>query len=163
MKIGDLVSVLDDDLKGKIFALKGNHVLLEDSHGFLHEIEKEKIVPQNESLYQQINKVEKKDIVHKKSNKNNAHYTIDLHFDQLVKVPSEYNSWERLLVQKEKLIEKLEFCRAKRIRKLEIIHGIGDGVLQNMVHEVLQGFAGIEYEDHSFFYHSSGSVVVTFL
>ena len=65
--------------------------------------------------------------------------------------------------QSEKLIEKLEYCRSNNMKKLNIIHGIGDGVLQNMVHEVLQGFTGIEYEDHDFFYHSTGNVLVTFL
>ena len=34
MKIGDLVSVIDDDLKGKISAFKGNLVQIEDEHGF---------------------------------------------------------------------------------------------------------------------------------
>jgi hypothetical protein len=48
------------------------------------------------------------------------------------------------------------------LKKLNIIHGIGDGVLQNMVHEVLQGFAGIEYEDHDFL-PQFGNVEVTFL
>ena len=54
------------------------------------------------------------------------------------------------MIQREKLIEKLEYCRSNNMKKLNIIHGIGDGVLQNMVYEVLQGFMGIEYEDHDF-------------
>ena len=42
MKIGDLVSVIDDDLKGKISAFKGNLVQIEDEHGFHYDIEKAK-------------------------------------------------------------------------------------------------------------------------
>ncbi len=164
MKIGDLVSVIDDDLKGKISAFKGNLVQIEDEHGFHYEIEKSKIVPQNHNIYEDISVVSKKENpkVISKKNQNKPQY-IDLHFETLVKNPQDYESWERLMIQREKLIEKLEYCRSNNIKKLNIIHGIGDGVLQNMVHEVLQGFAGIEYEDHDFFYHSTGNVLVTFL
>lgn len=164
MKIGDWVSVLDDDLKGKIISFQAHHVTIEDEHGFFHTIEKEKTVPQNQNLYDSISVVSTKEENLKASKKNqNTLHSIDLHFDRLVKNPIQYESWERLLIQKEKLIEKLEFCRKNKIKRLNIIHGIGDGVLQNMVHETLKGFAGIEYEDYDFFYHSTGNVVVTFL
>lgn len=164
MKIGDLVSVIDDDLKGKISAFKGNLMQIEDEHGFHYEIEKAKIVPQNPTIYKDISAISKKENSTKISKKNQTHpQSIDLHFEKLVNNPQEFESWERLMIQREKLIEKLEYCRNNHLKKLNIIHGIGDGVLQNMVHEVLQGFAGIEYEDHDFFYHSSGNVEVTFL
>ena len=148
MKIGDLVSVIDNDLKGKISAFKGNLVQIEDEHGFHYEIEKSKIVPQNPTIYKDISVVSKKENSTKISKKNqNKPQSIDLHFENLVKNPQEFESWERLMIQREKLIEKLEYCRNNNLKKLNIIHG----------------FAGIEYEDHDFFYHSSGNVVVTFL
>lgn len=163
MKIGDLVSVIDEDLKGKISAFKGCLVQIEDEHGFHYDIEKHKIVPQNHSIYNTVSSVPKKENSTKISKKNqDKPQSIDLHFEKLVNNPQDFEAWERLMIQREKLIEKLEFCRANYIKRLNIIHGIGDGVLQNMVHEVLQGFAGIEYEDHDFFYHSTGNVVVTF-
>ena len=164
MKIGDLVSVIDDDLKGKISAFKGNLLQIEDEHGFHYEIEKSKIIPQNHNIYEDISVVSKKETSKIISKKNQSKpQSIDLHFENLVKKPQEYEPWERLMIQREKLIEKLEYCRNNNLKKLNIIHGIGDGVLQNMVHELLQGFAGIEYENHDFFYHSSGNVEVTFL
>lgn len=164
MKIGDWVSVIDDDLRGKISAFKGELIQIEDEHGFHYEIEKSKIVPQNHSLYEEISIVAKKEFPVKASKKNlQKPQSIDLHFEKLVSNPVEFESWERLIIQREKLIEKLEYCRNNNLKKLNIIHGIGDGVLQNMVHEVLQGFARIEYDDHDFFYHSSGNILVTFL
>ena len=60
MKIGDLVSVIDDDLKWKISAFKGNLVQIEDEHGFHYEIEKSKIVPQNHNIYEDISMFSKK-------------------------------------------------------------------------------------------------------
>lgn len=165
MKIGDLVSVLDVDLKGKIISFKGNLVQIEDEHGFHYDIEKQKIVLQNHHLYDTVSFVSKKDTKNvslSSSKTKNQPQSIDLHFEKLVKNPQDFEAWERLMIQREKLIEKLEFCRENNIKKLNIVHGIGDGVLQNMVHEVLQGYAGIEYEDHDFFYHSTGNVLVTF-
>ncbi len=164
MKIGDLVSVLDEDLKGKIISFKGNDVTIEDEHGFHHTLDEGKIVPQNREIYDAFSASPKKEQTSKLSKKNqNTPQSIDLHFERLVKNPQDYDAWERLMIQREKLIEKLEFCKANNLKKLNIIHGIGDGVLQKMVHEVLQGFAGIEYDDHDFFYHSTGNVEVVFL
>ncbi|PPZ90662.1 DNA mismatch repair protein [Cloacibacterium normanense] len=164
MKIGDLVSVIDDDLKGKISAFKENLVQIEDEHGFHYDIEKSKVVLYNHNIYDDISITAKKETSTKISKKNQTQpQSIDLHFEKLVNNPQDFESWERLMIQREKLIEKLEYCRSNNMKKLNIIHGIGDGVLQNMVHEVLQGFAGIEYEDHDFFYHSTGNALVTFL
>ena len=61
MKIGDLVSVIDDDLKGQISAFKGNLVQIEDEHGFHYEIEKSKIVPHNHNIYENITVTSKKE------------------------------------------------------------------------------------------------------
>lgn len=86
MKIGDLVSVIDDDLKGKISAFKGNSVQIEDEHGFHYEIEKHKIVPQNHNIYEDISVISKKEssIIISKKNQNKPQ-SIDLHFENLVK------------------------------------------------------------------------------
>lgn len=70
MKIGDLVSVIDDDLKGKISAFKGNLAYIEDEHGFHYEIEKSKIVPQNPTIYEDISVISKKENSTKISKKN---------------------------------------------------------------------------------------------
>lgn len=164
MKIGDWVSVLDDDLKGKIFTFNAQWVQIEDEHGFLHEIEKTKITPYQESIYEKIPLIFTKEEARKNAKKkHNNETSIDLHFEKLVNDPQQFPAWERQMIQREKLIEKLEFCKENQIKKLNIIHGIGDGVLQNMVHDILRGFSGIEYDDHDFFYHSSGNILVTFV
>ena len=61
MKIGDLVSVIDDDLKGKISAFKGNLVQIEDEHGFHYDIEKSKVVLHNHNIYDDISITAKKE------------------------------------------------------------------------------------------------------
>ena len=74
MKIGDLVSVIDDDLKGKISAFKGNLVQIEDEHGFHYDIEKSKVVLHNHNIYDDISITAKKETSTKISKKNQILY-----------------------------------------------------------------------------------------
>ena len=164
MKKGDLVSVLDDDLRGVVVNIHGNIVEIEDDHGFSHQFQKEKLVIQNHNIYDDFwgtdaEKTSKN--ISKKHNKNLK--TIDLHFHKLVSNPENYESWERFFIQKEKLVEALDYCKANFIKKLIVVHGIGDGILQEMVYEVLRGYPHIEFEEIEFFKHQSASVEVRIL
>lgn len=163
MKIGDKVSVVDEDLNGVVTSVKGNIVAFRDDFGFIHQYSKGKLVPKNTSFYEDM-KVEKKPepkkTVSKKHKKN--HLVLDLHFHNLVKNPNDYDSFERLFIQKEKLLEILEFCRKNNLKRLEIVHGIGDGILQRMVFDVLESQANIDFYNKEILHHQSGAVMVEF-
>lgn len=164
MKKGDKVSVLDEELRGIIISIKDEQVEIEDEYGFRHWFYKAQLVSYNYSIYEEntpINKEKDTKNSSKKHQKNEL--KIDLHFEQLVEFPNRYKPWERLLIQKEKLIEIMEYCRSNSVKKLLIIHGLGDGVLQEMVYDVLRGYTRIEYEENDFFKHSSTSVEVIFI
>ncbi|SHK37391.1 Smr/MutS family protein [Epilithonimonas mollis] len=164
MKIGDKVSVIDENLRGKVLKIIANQVKIEDEHGFTYNFSKDKLTILDADLYENSPVIRKKEapkIISKKHNK--APQKLDLHFDLLVKNPSGYDAFERLMIQKEKLVETIDFCRKHQIKKLQIIHGIGDGVLQKMVHDVLEGLANIEYDRDGFFFHQSGNIEVKFL
>ena len=162
MKIGDKISVIDDDLKGIITSVKEAVIVFRDEHGFTHQERKEKVVLQNPEIYENVAIVRKAAAAKPLSKKHNRkHMVLDLHFENLVKNPSDYNAFERIFLQKEKLEETIAFCRTNNLKKLEIIHGIGDGVLQRMVHDYLVGQTNLEFDDYDFFYHQSGSVMVT--
>ncbi|WP_370898907.1 Smr/MutS family protein [Chryseobacterium gossypii] len=163
MKIGDKVSVVDEDLSGVVTSVKGNTVVFKDGYGFTHQYPKEKLVPKNADIYENIRIIEKaepKKIVSKKHQKN--HLVLDLHFHNLVKNPDDYDSFERLFIQKEKLLETLDLCRKNHLKKLEIVHGIGDGTLQKMVWEVLESQTRIDFYNKEILHHQSGAVMVEF-
>ena len=164
MKKGDLISVLDETTTGTIISVGKDFVLIEDQFGFEHSIEISKIISRESSLYEK-STVSIKDKLEKKASKKNSDNSrsIDLHFEKLVKNPAGYSAWERLEIQKETLISNLDYCKKNYIKKLNIIHGIGDGVLQSLVYDYLSGYSGIQYEEDNFFFHSSGNVWVTFL
>jgi len=164
MKIGDKVSVIDENLDGIITSIHGNVVVFKDDFGFTHQYDKKLLVFRNTDIYENLKVESKSEHALPKSKKHNKnHLVLDLHFEKLVKNSSDYESFERLFIQKEKLLETLDFCRKNNLKKLEIIHGIGDGTLQKMVFDVLQNQINLEFDDHEFFYHSSGSVLVKLL
>lgn len=163
MKIGDLVSVIDENLKGKITSVKGNTIVFIDEYGFTYQYEKEKLISHEPHLYENMtieNKYEYTKIISKKHKKN--HLVLDLHFNKLVKNTSDYDSFERLFMQKEKLLETLTFCEKNKIKKLEIIHGIGDGIVQKMVHDVLESRTYIDFYNTAVLKEDSGSIMVIF-
>ncbi len=164
MKVGDLVSVIDENLKGKVLKINADQVKIEDEHGFTYQFSRDQLTIIDTDLYANapiIRKKENSKVISKKHHK--APLKLDLHFNFLVNNPSDYEAFDRLMIQREKLLETIDFCRKNRIKTLLIIHGIGDGVLQKMVYDVLEGLSNVEYDSDGFFYHQSGNVEVRFL
>lgn len=163
MKAGDKVSVIDDDLGGTITSVQGSIVTFQDEHGFSHQVQKSQLVARNHAIYEGLKmeyKHEHRKVQSKRHNK--SPFVLDLHFEKLVKDPSGYKSFERLLMQKEKLLQALDYCKENHLKSLEIIHGIGDGVLQKMVYTVLEGQANIEFHNREILHEQSGTVMVYF-
>ena len=163
MKIGDSVSVVDDQVKGKITAIKGNKIIIKDEHGFEYDYSKEEIVLQEANIYENIKMVTKPETSKTVSKKHDKKpFFLDLHLELFVKNPLEFDSFERLFLQKEKLLQTIDYCRKNHLKKLEIIHGIGDGVLQQMVYDVLESQTNLEFHNREILHHQSGTVLVFF-
>lgn len=163
MNIGDQVSVVDEDLSGVVTSVNGNIVVLKDEYGFTYQYPKEKLVPKNPSLYENIKVVKKAEPLKTISKKHQKEaLVLDLHFHNLVKNPNDYDSFERLFIQKEKLLSVLSFCRKNHLKRLEIVHGIGDGVLQKMVLDILESQTNLDFYNKDILHHQSGAVMVEF-
>lgn len=163
MKIGDKVSAVDEDLNGVVTSVNGNIVVFKDEYGFTHQYPKGKLVPKDFDLYENIKvvkKAEPKKNISKKHQKNAL--VLDLHFHNMVKNPNDYDSFERLFIQKERLLETLNFCRKNHLKRLEIVHGIGDGTLQRMVWDILESQTGLDFYNKEILHHQSGAVMVEF-
>ena len=163
LKIGDKVSAVDEDFEGIVTSMQGEMVVVKDEYGFTHQFLEQKLVLRNPELYKGtpiIRKVEKSKPISKKHDKKPL--LLDLHFDLLVKNPDKYDAFERLFLQKEKLLKMLDFCRSNNLKKLEIIHGIGDGFLQQMVYDVLESQTNLEFHNKEILHHQSGTVLVYF-
>lgn len=158
MKRGDKVSVVDEDLRGTITGVKGNRATVEDEHGFSYEFPVEKLVPVQKEIYSQ-NTVIQKDNSFK--SKTNAFRTdIDLHITRLHPRPNSLSAEERLYLQREHLAKEIQRLRAAGIKKIEVIHGLGDGVVQQMVYDYLNGRTGLDFHDKEILQEQSAAVVV---
>ncbi|CAA7196133.1 Smr/MutS family protein [Chryseobacterium potabilaquae] len=163
MKIGDQVSVIDENLNGTITSVNGNLVAFKDEYGFIYQYPKDQLILKNPDFYKNIRvekKIEAKKVLSKKHQKNPL--ILDLHFHNLVKNPNDYESFERLFIQKEKLLETLAFCRKHHLKKLEIVHGIGNGTLQKLVWDILENQTNLDFYNKEILHHQSGAVMVEF-
>ncbi|MNY55616.1 hypothetical protein D3C86_1916080 [compost metagenome] len=59
MKIGNKVSVVDEDLSGVITSVNGNIVVFKDEYGFTYQYPKEKLVPKDAEIYENIKIIKK--------------------------------------------------------------------------------------------------------
>lgn len=154
--IGDTVSVINDILWGKIISIENKTATIEDQQGFEFSCSVEELVPHTPDLYKDISiRTEKK----AKKIDTPPSDAIDLHIHCL---SSERNlePWQRLFIQKQALIEGIARAKKSGRRKVKIIHGIGDGVVQQMVHDVLHFELRLEFHNEEILHHQSGSVVV---
>lgn len=84
---------------------------------------------------------------------------IDLHFEEI-----EINTWklapeERLQHQLRYFQQKLEEMIAARVRKLVIIHGVGEGILRAEVRSILRSYPQIYYYDASWQKYGRGATM----
>lgn len=163
MKIGDLIAVIDEDLEGTITSVQGNMICFQDEHGFNYQYPQEKVVLREKELYEGIKIKNKFEYTPPKSKKNKKNeLVLDLHFEKIAPSTQNYDSFERLFLQKEKLLEMLDFCRENKIKRLEIIHGIGDGTLQQLVWRTLEAQVNIDFYNKEILHEQAGSVLVEF-
>lgn len=161
LQIGDEVSVLNETRTGTIIKIQGNQAILEDSDGFPYTYALQELVPRQKGLYSEITAVPHKEKTEKKTSVSKANLkVIDLHIEKLTPHPDEISPFERLFIQKEALLEGLERARNSGIKKLEIIHGLGNGTLQKMVYETLESQTHLDFHNKEILHHQSASIVV---
>lgn len=157
------MSVLDENLRGIILRISDGVAVVRDEFGFDYSFSLEQLILEDSSLYDGIHiKTKPEGGKKKRSKPNDSAHRLDLHFERLVSNPREYPPDLRLWIQRDALLRKIEWCRTNAIPDLLIIHGIGDGILQKMVHETLAGMTGIEIQTDEILYHQSASVRVFF-
>lgn len=160
MKIGDKVSVIDDNLSGSVKSFDAETVIFQDDFGFMHQYQLGQVIVRNDSWTDKLgHHAEAADSKAKSKKHHKKIFTLDLHIDKLTNNYQNYSSFERISLQQDKILEALEICKNSGIKKLEIIHGIGDGTLQNVVRELLEA-KGLEFYDNALFQNQSGSVTV---
>lgn len=94
--------------------------------------------------------------------KRTSIWEIDLHIENLLDNATNLTNTEILLKQLSNFKNTFSKAKAKRIQKLIIIHGVGEGVLKNEIRSFLSRQEHIEYFDASFIDYGKGATEVRF-
>jgi dsDNA-specific endonuclease/ATPase MutS2 len=173
-KIGDKVSVLDDNITGIITKISGNTIFVESFDGFEFEFEPHELMlssdlnlPTGIFKEQSIEEVIKEKETSKRRNiprikpkeRTQLAMEVDLHIHQLTNATKHMNKHDMLNLQMDTAKRQLEFAIKKRIQKVVFIHGVGEGVLKSEL-EYLFGRYNVKYYDADYQKYGLGATEV---
>lgn len=159
-KIGDTVSFLNEKGRGVITGfLKDDTALVSVEDGFEIPYPVAQLVlfvnplnteaGENQKLNEKLirQKINFNDTP-KKSKKHTCEYwEVDLHIGELVDSYKHLSNFQMLEIQLNHCRKMLERAKAAKIKKLYIIHGVGNGVLKHEIIKYLQAQQGIIFYD----------------
>jgi hypothetical protein len=85
---------------------------------------------------------------------------IDLHIESLVDSHSGLTSTEILSVQLERFEKEIQYCLSNGIKKLIVIHGVGNGKLKQEIISILKTIDDITYYDASYKNYGYGATEI---
>ena len=155
--LGDLVSVINDTIKGTIIRIQPNKCVIEDTYGFERIYSKTNLVVTKpigdylldhpkalELIYQKIEsvtkqKIEKDQAIAKSSNKQfiQFNYEIDLHIEDLLDDHIGLSNFEIMQIQMQSCRMFIEKAIRLKAKKAVLIHGKGEGVLRHEIYTYL--------------------------
>lgn len=158
-KLGDEVSVLDEDLAGVVKKISGKTVIIETTDGFAMEFNETELIKLNasESDYslsdfstseivkekQQSNK--KKPLKFSPKKQAQRALEVDLHIDKLVDSTKGLTNFDMLNIQMDSAKGQLEFAIRKKIQRVVFIHGVGEGVLKMELESLFRRYDRVKY------------------
>ncbi|WP_108803020.1 Smr/MutS family protein [Aquimarina sp. Aq107] len=174
IKVGDVVSVLDEPISGKVISVIGNEVTIESNDGFdmmfsANELVKEEsdnlIVPSYEEVQKNL---QQKEIFKKKSKKKILKpkersvpaMEVDLHIHKLVKSTKGLSNHDMVTLQLDTAKRQLDFAINKRIPSVVFIHGVGQGVLKEELQYLFGRYDNIRISDADYKKYGLGAMEI---
>lgn len=162
-KVGDEVTVLDEDLSGIVKAIKGGIVTIETNDGFdldFSESEIIKIESTTNLRQEAFSKTAAKDIISEKESykkkrsigikpkeRTQPAMEVDLHIHQLTNSTRGMTNHDMKNLQLDTAKRQLEFAIRKKIQRVVFIHGVGDGVLKLELEYLFGRYNNVKYYD----------------
>ncbi|NMH86076.1 Smr/MutS family protein [Flavivirga algicola] len=175
-KLGDFVSVVDEDLSGVIKQISGNTISIETTDGFLLDFQSDELVMDKagstlaKELFSQttIGNVvaEKEQPLKRKQPKTRAKdryeptMEVDLHISKLIKSSKGMSKHDMLTLQLDTAKRQLDFAIRKRIQKIVFIHGVGEGVLKVELEYLFGRYNNIKFYDANYQKYGLGATEV---
>lgn len=172
-EIGQKVAVLDDVIEGIITAISSNQVTIVTTDGFtlkyqsneLVVIDNKTIKPnellQNQHLFKAKHLAPKpKPII--KVDKSIPEVAFDLHIEQLVSSFKGMSNHDILELQLETAKRHIEFALSKKIQKIVLIHGVGEGVLRGELEYLYRKYPQIIHKEANYQKYGQGATEIYF-
>jgi dsDNA-specific endonuclease/ATPase MutS2 len=171
-KVGDRVSFVHASLRGKITALHSGRAVVEDEHGFEHNVALRELVPYaGLEAYKLSEKLTDKEIagrVKKKKSKVLSYgklvdkqvMEIDLHIEELTESHAGLSNAEIIQLQLKIFRKAINEAIEMRLRKLIVIHGVGLGVLREEIRKELADYPGYDYHDADYRRYGQGATEI---
>ena len=157
-RIGDIVEVLDENVKGVVNKITKDSVVIETEEGFemiFSPTEVIKVKPLSSSLFSNtdpdtvINEKEasfkRKSVKVKPKERSLPAMEVDLHIHQITTSNKHMSNYDMLNLQLDTARYKLEFAIKKRIQKVVFIHGVGEGVLKTELEYLFSRYDNVRY------------------
>jgi dsDNA-specific endonuclease/ATPase MutS2 len=147
--VGDKILFKKESLKGKVIKINSPYkVTIITSDGFEMSIStmdlvKIEIGSDMTTSYSKgicYKDSDKKFIKSLKQRKSQSTLKIDLHIELLTTNYEYMDNFEIVQIQLNECHNKIEKALNSKIKKLDIIHGIGQGILKNEVHNILKNY-----------------------
>jgi hypothetical protein len=85
---------------------------------------------------------------------------VDLHIEELIDSHSGLTNAQILAIQLERFEKEMEYCLSNNMRKLIVIHGVGNGKLKQEITAILKSMDGISYHDASYKHYGFGATEI---
>ncbi|MBL4707314.1 MAG: Smr/MutS family protein [Flavobacteriales bacterium] len=167
LRVGELIFVTDEDLKGLVTCFNERDVTFTCDDGFDYTFPLEKVFRINEEGNAESSTRKRKielTTIHVKKEKQDVVYlnvqdrVIDLHLEVLIPSKQFLNDFEALSFQLDVVREVIFQANRKRIRKLTLVHGIGKGKLRKELRNLLDNsYPEIEYLDGNYQKYGGGA------
>ena len=172
---GDKISVLDEDLEGKVLSVSGSEVKMETTEGFMLTFDSSEVVkisggfseilPEDIDSFEQILKEKeaskkRKTQRVKPKERNQPPMEVDLHIGKLVPRTGGLSNFEILNIQTDTAKRQLEFAMKKRIQKVVFIHGVGEGVLKAELETLFNRYENLKFYDADYQKYGLGATEV---
>lgn len=173
-QIGDKVEWIDDVIKGRVIYVSSTEVEVETTEGFLVKASPQQLIHDPKKTlkidYEQLNakravdlqKDQKKYSKKRPKDKLPPPMEVDLHIENLTDHWQSMSNFEILNLQLNTAKHKIEFAFKKRIKRVILIHGIGEGVLKNEINTLLRRFEYLDFYEANFYEYGKGATEVYF-
>jgi dsDNA-specific endonuclease/ATPase MutS2 len=176
-KIGEKVSVLDEDINGIVKSCKAAQIIIETTDGFILTYSANELIKTQNSSdvldairrsdsveFIKDNEVKKiRNFVKERKDKREIPAPeFDLHIEKLLPNKRGISNYDILTLQTETARRHIEFAMRNRIPKIVFIHGVGEGVLKAELDFLLGRYENIVFQDGNYQKYGFGATEVYF-